>query len=203
MIRIALVNGATIPFNPNMVSLNRIIMQRKSRVWINSLGPETMDAAEISGKWGQTFPFRSYAQYRYPKFDICKGPILDETEKPRKFDLILANQVWEHLDRPYTATKNVRKMLRKGGWFWVAVPFYIPFHAAPNDCSRWTARGLKNLLVEAGFDEKAVQSHQWGNRNAALRNMDDVWPPEYDSTSDPLENDAKMPVCAWAMAQKI
>lgn len=185
-----------------MPSLNRIAMGKSSRQMIQSLGPASLEVAEISGKWGEMFSFRSYAQFRYPQYDICAGPITDETGKIRKFDLILANQVWEHLDRPYMATKNIRKMLRRGGHFWLAVPFFIPFHAAPQDCSRWSARGLKNLLIECGFAEDAIRAQQWGNRNAALRNMEEVWPPEYREGEDPLENDPKMPICAWAIAQK-
>lgn len=169
---------------------------------IRNLSPKKLKVAEISGKWGQMFDFQSYEQFRYPKYDICAGPYLSDEGKPRKFDLILANQVWEHLDRPYAATRNVRRMLKKGGHFWVAVPFFIPFHAAPMDNSRWSARGLKNLLIEAGFGKDAIKAEQWGNRNAALRNMEEIWPPVYDETSDPLDNDPAMPVCAWAIAQK-
>ncbi len=185
-----------------MVSLNRVEMQKSSRRMIRELGPETLDVAEISGKWGQRFKFRSYKQFRYPKHDICAGAFVDRDGKPRQFDLILANQVWEHLERPYAATQNVLQMLKSGGHFWLAVPFFIPFHPAPMDNSRWSARGLKNLLVEAGFDETAIRSQQWGNRNAALRNMEEKWPPDYVEESDPLDNDPNMPVCAWAIAQK-
>lgn len=185
-----------------MVSLNRVEMQKSSRQMITALGPETLDVAEISGKWGRVFNFRTYEQFRYPEYDICAGPVMADTGKPRKFDLVMANQVWEHLDRPYAATKNVRRMLKNGGYFWIAVPFFIPFHAAPMDNSRWSARGLKNLLIEAGFSEDAITAEQWGNRNAALRNMEDKWPPDYIEGSDPLENDPEMPVCAWALAQK-
>lgn len=185
-----------------MVSLNRVEMQKSSRQMIKDLTPTSLRVAEISGKWGQMFNFRSYEQFRYPQYDICAGPYLDEAGKPRKFDLIMANQVWEHLDRPYAATRHVRRMLKKGGHFWVAVPFFVPFHAAPMDNSRWSARGLKNLLIEAGFEEEAIRAYQWGNRNAALRNMDEIWPPPYVETTDPLENDPDMPICAWAMAQR-
>lgn len=185
-----------------MVSLNRVVMQKSTRQMITALSPKDLKVAEVSGKWGQMFDFKTYEQFRYPQYDICAGPYLSEEGKPRKFDLIMANQVWEHLDRPYAATRNVRRMLKKGGHFWVAVPFYIPFHAAPMDNSRWSARGLKNLLIEAGFDEGHIRAEQWGNRNAALRNMEDVWPPEYDKDSDPLENDPAMPICAWAIAQR-
>ena len=121
----------------------------------------------------------------------------------RDFDLILANQVWEHLDRPYAATRHVYQMLRPGGYFWIAVPFFIPFHAAPQDNSRWSARGLKNLLIEGGFDPDAIHAEQWGNRHAALRNMEEDWPPKYDPDVDNIKNDPKMPICAWALAQKV
>lgn len=185
-----------------MVSLNRVVMQKSSRGLIKALGPDRLDVAEVSGKWGQTFKFQSYRQFLYPQWDICAGPY-EEHGRPLKFDLVLANQVWEHLDRPYAATKNVRKMLRRGGHFWVAVPFFVPFHAAPMDNSRWSARGLKNLLIEAGFAEDAITAHQWGNRNAAQRNVDDgPWPPEYDPERDSLMDDPEMPICAWALAQK-
>ncbi|MCW9044623.1 MAG: class I SAM-dependent methyltransferase [Pseudopelagicola sp.] len=185
-----------------MPSLNRIIMAKSSRRMIQQLTPEYLDVAEISGKWGEMFDFRSYRQFRYPKYDICAGPYMTAQGKPQKFDLILANQVWEHLDRPYAATKNVRRMLKKGGHFWLAVPFYIPFHAAPMDNSRWSARGLKNLLIECGFDETEIRAEQWGNRNAAARNLETPWPPIYDDTRDSLENDKDMPICAWAIARR-
>lgn len=185
-----------------MPSLNRIVMAKSSRQMIRSLEPKKLNVAEISGRWGEMFDFRTYQQFRYPEYDVCAGPFTDDEGKVRKFDLILANQVWEHLDRPYMATKNIRKMLRKGGYFWLAVPFFIPFHAAPNDCSRWSARGLKNLLIECGFEEDAIHAEQWGNRNAALRNMEPEWPPVYDEARDTLEDDPEMPICAWALAQK-
>lgn len=185
-----------------MVSLNRVAMNRASRKLVRALGPENLDVAEISGRWGRNFEFRSYQAFRYPAHDICAGPFRNPDRSIMTFDLILANQVWEHLDRPYTATRNVLNMLRPGGYFWVAVPFFIPFHAAPNDCSRWTARGLKNLLIEAGFDEAKVQSFQWGNRQAAFRNLETEWPPVYDPEADSLENDPDMPICAWALARR-
>ncbi|MEC7259109.1 MAG: methyltransferase domain-containing protein, partial [Pseudomonadota bacterium] len=97
-----------------MVSLNRVVMQRQSRAMIRALGPETLDVAEISGKWGRAFSFRSYRQFLYPAHDICAGPYLDDAGRVERFDLILANQVWEHLDRPYAATRHVHQMLRPG-----------------------------------------------------------------------------------------
>ena len=183
-------------------SLNRVVMQKTSRSWIDSLGPNTLDALEISGDWGRAFGFQTFETLRYPDFDICAGPALDTEGRVRTFDIILANQVWEHLDHPYHAARHVFAMLRPGAWFWLAVPFFIPFHAVPQDCSRWTARGLHNLLADQGFDPVTLKSAQWGNRAAALRNLELPWPPAYRPGEDDLTNDAKFPLVAWAMGQR-
>lgn len=168
---------------------------------IRPLGTD-LEVAEISGKWGRMFGFRAYRQFNYPEYDVCDAPFTGEEGEVLQFDLILANQVWEHLDRPYRATRNVWEMLRPGGHFWLAVPFFVPFHAAPMDCSRWSARGLKNLLIECGFEEDQIRAEQWGNRDAALRNMEARWPPKFDRARDSLKNDPAMPICAWAIARK-
>ncbi len=185
-----------------MTSLNRVIMNRRSRRILRDIGIEELDVAEISGQWGKNLGAKSYVQYKYPDHDICEGPIRYADGEILKYDVILANQVWEHLDRPYTAIKNVMQMLRPGGYFWLAVPFHVPFHAAPNDCSRWSARGLHNLLVEAGFPEEDVRAAQWGNREAAARNLEKEWPPVYDKDTDNLENDRAFPIVSWALARK-
>ena len=54
-----------------MPSLNRIVMRRSSRSWIKALTPHSLRVAEISGRWGESFNFRSYDQFRYPEYDIC------------------------------------------------------------------------------------------------------------------------------------
>ena len=185
-----------------MPSINRIVMTKSTRNLLGLLPLADMDAIEISGKFGRRFTFKSYDRLRYPKYDICAGPYRDEAGEVRRCDIVLANQVWEHLDRPYTATRNVYEMLRPGGYFWLAVPFYIPFHSSPVDCSRWSARGLKNLLIEGGFAEADIVSEQWGNRAAAARNLEPKWPPAYDADTDDLTNDPKFPIVSWALAQK-
>lgn len=185
-----------------MPSLNRVVMNRTCRGWIRALGPEGMDAAEISGIFGRGLGFRSWQAFRYPAHDICKGPVLGSDGVALSFDIVLADQVWEHLDRPFRALAHVRQMLRPGGWFWLSTPFHIPFHGAPVDCSRWSARGLTNLLAEGGFDEATIRAGQWGNRAAALRNMAPGWPPAYRPGQDDLANEPDFPLVAWAMAQR-
>lgn len=185
-----------------MASINRIVIAKACRTLIRTLEPETLDVAEISGKFGERFPFRSYFNYQYPEYDICDGPLRDQDGEIGQFDLIIADQVWEHLDFPYRATRNVWQSLRPGGYFLVAVPFFVPLHAAPVDNTRWSARGLKNFLIECGFEPDDIVAEQWGNRWAAMRNLIGPFPPVYDKETDVLHNEEDMPISAWALAQK-
>ena len=77
-----------------------------------------------------------------------------------------------------------------------------PFRDDQGDCSRWSARGLRNLLIETGFDPASIRADQWGNRAMALRNLEKPWPPEHKPDSDDLTNDPKFPLVAWAMGQR-
>ncbi|CUH77657.1 methyltransferase domain-containing protein [Tropicibacter naphthalenivorans] len=185
-----------------MASINRIVMAKACRTLVRQLEPETLDVAEISGKFGANFSFRSYDQYWFPEYDICKAPLIDANGSQKLYDLIIADQVWEHLDRPYLATQHIRQSLRPGGYFLVAVPFFVPLHAAPHDCTRWSARGLKNFLIECGFAEENILSEQWGNRWAGVRNVVGPFPPVYQPETDKLENEDDFPITTWALAQK-
>jgi hypothetical protein len=93
-------------------------------------------------------------------------------------------------------------MLRPGGYFWLAVPFHIPYHPAPNDNMRWSPRGLRNFLIECGFPPSDIKAAGWGNKAAAARNLEEVWPPEYVKDEDSLENDPEFPIITWALARK-
>lgn len=183
------------------VFYNRVVYLQEADKLFRSIKPETRDCGEISGGLGQKYPFKSFEAFMFPAYDICAGPFLTEDGQVRRFGMIIADQVWEHLDRPYAATRNVHSMLEAGGYFYVCVPFYVKYHLFPVDCSRWSARGLKNLLVEAGFEENKIISEQWGNMRCARRECGKRF-AVYDPEKDTLENDPNFPVVAWALAQK-
>ena len=179
---------------------NRVVYGRVTNRWMKTLGASAMDAVEISGKRCARWGFKSHSPYHFPEYDICEGPFRDSEDNILQADIVLAEQVWEHLDRPYRATQNVKKMLKPGGFFWLAAPFYCRLHGVPIDCSRWTARGLKNLLIESGFDEDRIVSRQWGNRQCAEADLDPKW-GIYDPEKHSLKNEPRFPVMSRAIAQ--
>lgn len=172
----------------------RVVMYRRCFELVRELGPANLDVLEVSAgpHWKREFRFRSYLGTSYPEFDICADTL------DRKFDLIIADQVFEHLKWPYRAARNVRSMLRSNGHFLVSTPFLLRVHASPIDCSRWTEDGLSHLLQEAGFPASGIRTESWGNRACAKANFH-RWRKRGFFGS--LSNEPDFPVMVWALAR--
>jgi hypothetical protein len=168
-------------------------MNRSTEEFVAGLGPTDLDVLEISGTgWGD-FGFRSHRSVDYPAFDIC-------THRTQSYyDLIIAEQVLEHVRRPDLAVRNMLNMLHPGGVALITTPFLVQYHPSPVDLWRWTAAGLYELLCDAGFER--IDVHSWGNKACAIANMNDpeYWPP-YDSDRHSLENEPLFPLVVWAFA---
>lgn len=173
----------------------RVVMNRETQGLINLLQPTTLDVLEISGNaWGKSMAFRNYKSVQYPEFDICES-VLAET-----FDLIIAEQVFEHLLWPYRSGKNVYKMLNPGGHFLISTPFLIRIHDVPVDCTRWTETGIKYFLNECGFELEYIQTGSWGNRACIKANFS-TW-TKYRRPFHSLRNEPLFPIVVWALARK-
>lgn len=172
----------------------RIVMYRRCFAFIRSLGPEELDVLEVSAgpQWVREFSFRSYTATQYPDFDICAQTL------PQRFDLIIADQLFEHLRWPYRAARNVLAMLKPGGYFVITVPFLVRIHDSPIDCTRWTELGLLHFLQECGFDPAQIVTDSWGNR-ACLRANLTSWRKRGPLSS--LANEPNFPVVVWAFAR--
>jgi hypothetical protein len=119
---------------------------------------------------------------------------------PETFDLIIAEQVFEHLAWPYRAARNIHRMLNGGGLFLVTTPFLLRIHDAPIDCSRWTPTGIRYFLAECGFPLDGVNAYSWGNR-ACVRANFTRW-QKYQAWRHSLADEPEFPVVVWALAQK-
>src|SRR6185369_12620355 len=108
---------------------------------------------EVSPGWNKYWKVlcKHYKAVDYPDFDICKDAL------PRKFNVVIADQVLEHVPQPVEAVKNMYKMTAAGGHVLIATPFLFRVHARPNDFQRWTEAGLRQLLLQAGFADKGIQ----------------------------------------------
>lgn len=177
----------------------RVVMNRETRQIVEQLSPHELDALEISGgpmsRWSEPGLFRTYTSAEYPEYDVCDGPLRESA-----FDLVIAEQVFEHLLWPYRAARHVHQMLRPGGHCLITTPFLLRVHDSPKDCSRWTELGLRYLLAEGGFDLAAIETASWGNRDCVLANFGG-WEP-YRPGEHSLKSEPDFPVVVWALARK-
>jgi hypothetical protein len=174
--------------------LIRVVYQDECRRWIDEMGPQTLDVLEISaGAAWRDIPFRSFTEMNYPAYDICNDRL------DRQFDLVIADQVFEHLLWPYRAGRHVFDMVKPGGHFMVMTPFLIRIHDVPVDCSRWTETGMRYFLAECGFELETVRTGAWGNRDALKANLVSWarvgWRKEFP-------NEPAYPQSIWALARK-
>lgn len=173
----------------------RVIMNRETMNLLNNLDTADFKVLEISGSaWKNKIPYKSYTNVKYPEFDLC------ETALKEEFDLIIAEQVFEHLLWPYRAGKNVYQMLKPGAYFLISTPFLLRVHPSPHDCSRWTETGLKHLLAECGFPIDEINTGSWGNKDCIKKNLG-KW-RNYNPIFHSLKNESFYPAVVWALARK-
>jgi SAM-dependent methyltransferase len=68
------------------------------------------------------------------------------------FDCVFCNAVLEHVINPDEVLSEFFRVLKTGGYLYVAVPFIQPEHLCPVDYQRYTLDGLKNLVEKPGFE---------------------------------------------------
>jgi len=156
------------------------------------------DVLEISPGWNEYWKklrFKSYRSVEFPEFDICSQILPDQT-----FDIILADQVFEHLPKPISAGANIHRMLRPGGYALIASPFLFRVHGRPNDYTRWTAEGMRQLLIVSGFKDSLIDTSSWGNKACAKAHIGGHI-RDFGLSRD-MSNDPEYPMMVWAIAQR-
>lgn len=172
----------------------RTVMYQECFRLIEGLGPEKLDVLEISaGDIFKSIRFKSYTEANFPHFDICT------TALPGQYDLIIADQVFEHVLWPYRAARNVLAMLRPGGHFLITTPFLIRIHLVPHDCTRWTETGMRYFLAECGFPLEDTKTGSWGNQ-ACVRANFRHW--AHRGWFGSLRNETAFPVVVWGLATR-
>ena len=173
----------------------RVQLNRSVDAYLAALDPPACSAAEISGSAHAGKPWRSYVSLNYPEFDLC-GPLGERGT----YDVVICEQVIEHVVDPCTAAANLRDLCSPGGHVVLSTPFLVRVHELPmygmRDYWRFTPHGLQLLLENAGLEVESV--HSWGNRKCVVGNFD-RW-PGYRRWHT-LRNEPDLTVQVWAFAR--
>ncbi len=131
----------------------------------NSLGPEFFRgkvATEIGGSEGtivkmlESFGATVQVAPDYPRIDAEKLPYAHDS-----YDIIVLDQIVEHLQHPWRAVDEVRRVLKPNGICVCTSVFIYPIHHGGNygDYYRFSPDGFKSLFEHF----KVISSDGWGN----------------------------------------
>lgn len=67
------------------------------------------------------------------------------------FDVVIAQEVLEHVVSPSLAITEIFRVLKVGGYVYLQLPFIIGYHPCPNDYWRFTHQGVAELLDPSKF----------------------------------------------------
>ena len=120
--------------------------------------------AEISGA--------RYGQYPWVPTTVCSIPsstcatllLLIAT-----YDIVICDQVLEHVKNPVKAATTLHDLLKPGGRVLVGCPFMVRIHPCPGDYWRFTEDGMRLLLWEGAAGLQVESTNSWGNRGARAR----------------------------------
>jgi len=175
----------------------RKVMDETVGRYLDGLDVASSSAAEISGDAHAGRGWKHFASLNYPDFDLC-APLGDVGT----FDVVVCEQVLEHVIDPWAAAANLRGLCAPGGHVVVTSPFLIKVHELPmyglRDYWRFTPRGLRTLLEGAGLQVDKVGT--WGNRECVTGNLS-RWAAY--RRWHPLRNEPDIPVQLWAFSRNL
>lgn len=64
------------------------------------------------------------------------------------YDFVVCTEVLEHTLNPFEATREIYRILKKGGLVFITTPFNFRIHGPLPDCWRFTEHGIRAILKD-------------------------------------------------------
>lgn len=100
---------------------------------------------------------------RMRNLDIFAGPNIDYVGRAEAIplpdasvDLVITQEVLEHVADPFKAITEIQRVLKPGGTLYLQLPFIIGYHPGPTDFWRFTREGIVRLVEISGLQCQEV-----------------------------------------------
>lgn len=81
------------------------------------------------------------------------GSVLDLPFESNSAELVVCQEVLEHVSDPFLAMREIHRIVKPGGVAFVQLPFVLGDHPCPDDFWRFTRQGIVELAEQAGFSD--------------------------------------------------
>jgi SAM-dependent methyltransferase len=68
-----------------------------------------------------------------------------------QFELVISQEMVEHVPDPFRAVREMARVLRAGGALYLQAPLVLGYHPGPEDYWRFSRAGMKRLIEQAGL----------------------------------------------------
>jgi SAM-dependent methyltransferase len=147
-------------FHPRYVVLSKLRNETVKK--IEALTVANKDAVLVDFGCGD-MPYRTVIEPHVGKYlgvDLEMNPKAEhhigfdsKTTLPDNYaDIILSNQVLEHVDTPPGYLQEALRILKPGGVIILTTHGYWFYHPTPNDYWRWTSTGLRKIIEAESFE---------------------------------------------------
>ncbi len=129
-------------------------------------------------------------------FQTSKEKFIDADIKELPFndndiDTVILTQVLEHIDEPFKALDEVKRVLKKDGILILSVPFIYHAHATPYDYYRFSEYGLRKICKDYNFE--ILEFHYQGYVGTTLSSIFNGFVWETASRNKVLRNTILLP----------
>jgi len=106
--------------------------------------------------------------WKYTGVDIEEGPNVDVVMpeayriplEDEVFDVAISGNCFEHAANPFKLMKEVSRIVKPNGLFFMTVPWIMPEHRFPIDCWRILRDGWESLFSESGIETIETFYHE-------------------------------------------
>jgi SAM-dependent methyltransferase len=134
----------------------------------------------------------------YPEVDIHSMPYKDAT-----YDYVFADQVLEHVKKPWIAIQEIRRVLKPGGLTVLTTCLLNAVHGVPYDYWRYTPDGLRVLCEDFHEIHEAAGQGDLEFVIKCLRNKrGEQIRPGSSAEKGAMADDGKNLLHVWVIAEK-